>query len=58
VEFSGNISWNFAGGDSVIDEPSIVNSVVVVLSCPALFFCATKRARYRKYGSSVLALVI
>jgi hypothetical protein len=58
VEFSGNIPWNFAGVDSVIDEPSIVNSAVGVLSCPALFFCATKRARYRKYGSAVLAPMI
>jgi hypothetical protein len=61
MEFSGKIFWNFASGDSgdsVSDRPSIVNSVVWVLSCPALFFCATKRARYRKYGSAVLAPVI
>jgi len=58
VEFSGEILCNFASGGSVIDEPSIVNSVVRVLSCPALFFCATKRAHYRKYGSAVLAPVI
>jgi hypothetical protein len=58
VEFSGKILWNFASGDSVIDGPTIVNSIVWVLSCPALFFCATKRARYHKYGSAVLAPVI
>jgi len=58
MEFSGKILWNFASGDSVIDGPSIVNSVAWVLSCPALFFCATNRARYRKYGSAVLAPVI
>jgi hypothetical protein len=61
MEFSGKIYRNFPSGDSgdsVIDGPSIVNSVVWVLSCPALFFCATKRARYRKYGSAVLAPVI
>jgi hypothetical protein len=42
-----------------VPEPvTIVNTVVWVLSCRALFFCATKRARYRKYGSAVLAPVI